>query len=263
MATNYLARWETAKTKFTNATGVKKPKPKGFFNSFFNHTGLTTALKEMDAIGAQLEAGATKPEEMPKVLAKADDKVSKLTKAINDYLKILENNAKTEEADNNEKTELYRQLKVLSAELKAINASATQLVESTKITQQKDLSVKDKAGQMIKTSLASACANAVLAIKKVQATPTAAMFNECFTTSDPPGRKVQVQLVAARNQIKAGKMHELDVDPGFIADKFTPWQGQNSPNNTLPSTAPQQDVIKRLEDFKGLLKLAAHYSQQL
>ncbi len=59
---------------------------------------------------------------MPKVLSKADEKFTKLGKAITSYLQILEKDAKMEQADNNAKTDLYRNLKVLSAELKAINA---------------------------------------------------------------------------------------------------------------------------------------------
>jgi len=244
MAT-YLGRWETAKTKFTSATGEKKPKPKGFFNSFFNHTGLTTALKEADAVAALLEPGATKEADAPKAIAKAEEKFGKLSKAIASYLQILQKDAKMEQADSNAKTDLYRNLKVLSAELKAIDASAVQLLDSKKITMQKDLSVKEKAGKMIKTA------------------PTPATFNELFAISDSPGRKIQVQLVSARNQLAAGKMNQLDVDPGYVAEKFTPWQGANSPNNNLPQDADKAAVIKRLEDFKNLLKLALHYSQQL
>jgi hypothetical protein len=116
---------------------------------------------------------------------------------------------------------------------------------------------------MMKTSLASACANAVLAVKKVQANPTPATFNELFSVHDTPGRKVQVQLVSARNQLAAGKLKSLDVDPGYIAEKFNPWQGQTTPMSTLPDTAPAQAVVARIEQFKNLLKLANHYSQQL
>ena len=260
---SYLSRWETAKTKFENATGEKKPKPKGFFNSFFNHTGLTGALKDMDAIVPLLQPGAIKEAEGPKVLAKAEEKSAKLTKSINEYLKILERDAKMEKADNNAKTDLYRNLKVLTAELKAIDASAIQVVDAKKINMRTDISVKEKAGKMMKTALASACANAVLAVKKVQATPTAATFNDLFCTSDTPARKVQVQLIAARNQLAAGKLKQLDVDPGYIAEKFNPWQGQGTPMSSVPDTAQKQVVIARIEQFKSLLKLAHHYSEQL
>jgi hypothetical protein len=262
MAT-YLQRWETAKTKFTNATGEKKPKPTGFFNSFFNHTGLTSALKDADAVAAQLSAGATKPEDMPKVLAKGDDKFAKLSREITEYLKILDKDAKMEKADNNAKTDLYRNLKVLSAELKAIDAAAGQLLEGTKIARERNLSSQEKAGKMIKTALKSACANAVLAVKKVQAAPTYDTFTELFATHDTPGRKIQVQLVAARNQNAAGKLKTLTVDPGTLADRFNPWQGQTTPKNVLPADATKQDVIARLEEFKGLLKLAVKYSEEL
>jgi hypothetical protein len=257
----YLDRWEAAKTKFENATGVKKPKPKGFFNSFFNHTGLTTALKETDAVLDELPR--TKPEDVPKLLKKGDEKIPKLTKAINDYVKVLEKDAKDEMADNNGKTDLYKHLKVLSTELKAINAHAINTLESTKITQQTNLSAKEQAAKMMKTGLASACAYAVAAVKKVQAEPTPDTFNKLFKTNDSPGRKVQVQLVNARNQLKEGKLKSLDIDPGFLAEKLTPWQSESSPNNVLPNTATKQDVLNRLEEFKGLLKLALHYSEQL
>jgi hypothetical protein len=257
----YLDRWEAAKTKFENATGVKKPKPKGFFNSFFNHTGLTTALKDTDAVLDELPRA--KQEDIPKLLKKGDEKVPKLTKAVNDYLKVLEKDAKDEKSDNNEKTDLYKNLKVLSAELKAINAHAINALESAKIVQDKGLSARDQASKMMKTSLASACAVAVAAVKKVQAEPTAETFNKLFKTNDPPGRKIQVQLVSARNQVKEGKLKSLDVDPGFLADKLTPWQGESSPNNILQNTATKQDVLNRLEEFKTLLKLALHYSEQL
>ena len=169
-----------------------------------------------------------------------------------------------EKADNNAKTDLYRNLKVLSAELKAIDASAWQLLEGTKIARQQDLSTMDKAGKMVKSALNSAVANAVLAVKKVQAAPTPATFNELFAISDPPGRKLQVQLLAAKNQIAAGKLKSAEkVDPGFIADKLAPWQSQNAANNNLPSTATKQEVTARLEQFKSLLKYTVEYSQQL
>jgi len=257
----YLDRWETAKTKFTNETGVKKPKPKGFFKSFFNHTGLTSALKDADAAVENYDK--TKPADQPKLVGKLEEKVAKLTRAINSYLDVLESSAKDEEADNNAKTELYRNLKVLSAELKAINTHALHAVQSRKIMLEKGLGSKEQAAKMMKTALAAACASAVAAVKKVQATPTPAAFNELFKVSDPPGRKIQVQLISAGNQVKEGKLTELDVDPAFIASKLTPWQGNGSPNNVLPPDATKDQVLKRLEEFKTLLKLALHYSQQL
>jgi hypothetical protein len=58
-------------------------------------------------------------------------------------------------------------------------------------------------------------------------------------------------------------MKQLDVDPGYIAEKFNPWQGQNTPMSSVPDDATKQVVIARIEQFKGLLKLAAHYSEQL
>ncbi|MEO6710289.1 MAG: hypothetical protein ABIP42_11980, partial [Planctomycetota bacterium] len=121
---SYLQRWEAAKTAFTNATGVKKPAPSGAFKAFFNYTSLTGALKDADKALADMEAGKTA--DLPKLIAAAEKKVPVLAASINSYLKVLEDSAKLEKADSNAKTDLYRHLKVLSAELKAIHAHAVQ-----------------------------------------------------------------------------------------------------------------------------------------
>ena len=260
MAT-YIQRWEAAKTKFTAVTGVKKPSPKGVFNSFFNYTSLTGALKDADAAVAGLETG--KPATMPSLIAAAEKKIPALSASINNYLKILDESAKLEQADNNAKTALYRNLKVLSAELKAIDLHAIQALDAKKITLNATLGAKEQAARMMKTSLASACANANLAVKSVQADPTAATFNKFFKKSDSPGRKIQVQLVSARNQLAEGKLPSKNVDPGFIAEKLTAWQSESSPNNSLALTATAEQVKARLVLFKEVLKLAQYYSDTL
>ncbi|HTF90300.1 MAG TPA: hypothetical protein VK843_17930 [Planctomycetota bacterium] len=259
--TNYLPRWEAAKTAFTNATGVKKPAPAGAFKAFFNYTSLTGALKDADKALTDMERGKTA--EMPKLIAAAEKSAATLAKSITTYIKVLEDSAKDEKAENNAKTGLYRHLKVLTAELKAIIAHAVQKVDATRISLNAETGAKEKAAKMMKTSLASCCANANLAIKTVQATPTPETFKKFFTVSDPPGRKIQVQLVAARNQLAEGKLPNKNVDPGHVADKFTPWQASGSANNNMVATATPAQVKTRIDQFKEVCKLAQMYSDSL
>lgn len=259
---NYSERWEAAKTKFESSTGVKKPKPTGVFKEFFNYTSLSGSMKAADTVIAKYDK--SKPDDKPKQIPDVAKKVQAMGVAIDSYLKVLEASAKDEKSENaGAKTALYANIKVLSAELKAIKLHGQQKVDQEKVAQNTKLSVSQKSGAMLKASLASACANANLAVKKVQADPTPATFNALFKKSDSPGRKVQVQLVTAGKQVALGALATRDTDPEFIATKFTPWQADSSANNSLPLTATKEQVLKRIEDFKVILKLAQHYSDTL
>lgn len=260
--TTYNQQWETAKAKFASATGVKKPKPDGFFKAFFNHTGLTSALEDTDAIMAKIESA--KPDDRAKLVGTAEGRVPKLGGAIADYLKILDKHAKDEKSDANEKTQLYRHLKILSGELKLIDAKAVQMLDQHRTQLIKGIDAKERAGKVMKTSLASAIAAAALAVKKVQTDPKLATFDEFFNkVSDTPGRKIQVQLLAAAKLLKLGQLPSLREDPEYVASMFNPWQGQNSPKSVLPPNATPDQVKARLDEFKKLLKLCADYSAQL
>ncbi len=260
MAT-YSERWEAAKDKFETATGVKKPKPTGVFKEFFNYTSLSRSMSDVDKLIMTYDS--SKPDAKAKQIPGIEKKVTAMSTGIDTYLKVLEASAKDEKADQNAKTAIYRELKVLSAELKAIKLHAKQKVDGEKVSQNTALSGVQKAGAMMKASLASACANANLALKSAQADPTPATFNKFFKKSDSPGRKVQVQLVTAANQLAKGALPAKDTDPRHIADMYTAWQSESSPNNSFALTATRQQVLARIEDFKKILKLAQHYSDSL
>ncbi len=260
MAT-YSQRWTTAKTKFEDSTGVKKPKPTGVFNKFFNHTSLTAALAECDGnVGIMATAA---PKDKPKLLVAAEKSVPKMSTAISTYVKVLEDSANDEKSDAKAKTELYRHLKLLIAELKAIDAHAHTTLSSVKIAMDTTLNAQQIGAKNMQNMLKAALANANLAVKAVQADPTPTTFNKYFDTNDTPGRKVQVQLVAAADQQDTGKIPAVIVDPRNVAEMFTPWQAQLKPKTKLLLTATKEQVTARINEFKEVLKFAQRYSDAL
>jgi hypothetical protein len=262
---SYSERWSKAKQHFEEKTGKKKPEPKGVFNAYFNHTGLTTALKDAD--NALEGCGKAKEADRPKLIKGVEDKVGTLGSAVDRYVETLVKEANAQKFDNQgQKDVVYRELKVLSAELKDIKAKAQHAVNNYKVALQGG-GAHEQTRKQMKTMLEAALTHAKLAIKKVMADPTYKTFHECFASgADTPGRKVQLQLNLAAKMVQEQKLPSLGAgqpEPGDIGKDFTPWQGQNSAMSVLADTATKEQVIARVTEFRKLLKRAEDYYEKL
>jgi methionine synthase II (cobalamin-independent) len=256
----FAERWEAAKNAFETKTGVKKPKPSGFFKNYFNHTNLSKSIVAMDV--ALQKAEVAKEKDKAGLVEKAKAPVKAVASAVTSYVRTLDDAVDAEYSDKNQKTVLYRELKILKAELKTIAAQGAQKIDGWEVAAG-DGTPMEKAGKMANKGLASCCANGVLAVKKVKADPTAATYNALFNLSDSPARKIRAQFVAIAAMKDKGELPNFRQTPKSLLDGLLPWNHVGMHKAVLPDDATQQDVVGRIDEFVVQLKSATDYSAQL
>lgn len=264
MPSDYHARWVKAKRDFEAITGKKKPDPKGKFAKMFNHTGLTGDLKKCDKLIDAIDAEVRDPNKRMKLIQVAKKHIPTISKSAKSYMKQLDDSAKDEIADKNDKTVYAKGLKFLRDRLDSLESGFEAKVAANEIALDKSLGGAAKAAKMVNTALKTCVAHASAGIKKVKSDPTPARFNEIFNASDNPMRKIQVQLIAAANGQKKGILPgDLIVDPRFVADKFTPWQAENRPMTKAEDDVETREILERLKEASGLVKLAGRFMVDL
>lgn len=252
-----LDRWKKSKNDFTRITGEKKPKPKGFVDKAFNHTGLTGALKSGDQAIVLMKSASSSGKKVPQAIKIGKKASAHLDKSVAAYLKILEKAAVAEKSA--QKTVYYKGLKFLKAELKAIDAIMDQQVDQLEVATAGGSGL-DQAFKLVYKGLVASCGDAVAAIKKVKADPTPDTYNSVFRVSNTPGRKIIVQLVAAAKANKLGRLPDVAPDPAVVAKQLAPWNANNSKMSAADPNWTKQDVLKAAEEFNKWVKFAVHYS---
>jgi hypothetical protein len=256
----FAERWEAAKNAFETKTGQKKPKPSGFFKNYFNHTNLTKSIEAMDA--ALQKADTAKLKDKPGLVEKCKAPVKAVASAVTSYVRTLDDAVEAEYSDKNQKTVLYRELKILKAELKTIAAQGAQRLDGMLVVAEGGTAM-EQAGKMANKGLAACCANGVLAVKKVKADPTPATYNALFNLSDSPARKIRVQFVALQKLRDDETIPAFRQSPKSLLDGLAPWNQVGMLKAVLPDDATQQDVLARIDEFVVQLKSATDYSAQL
>jgi hypothetical protein len=179
----YAEDWQTAKEKFENDTGLKKPAAKGkfLFVSWRKPSGIEDALKDIDKVAV------TKKEDLDeKVFKKWEDLIATLTKKQTAYLKTLDDSIKNEK-DESGKSDLYRHMKILKASLDAIVARAGQGYKDKLTYRELEKAKGDKALEsvdirlqqlkMLGTNLKSGIAVSTKFCQEVLGNPTPANWN--------------------------------------------------------------------------------------
>lgn len=187
---NYLSTWKAAKQKFENATGLKKPTEtmKVFSVEVRKSAGVESALKAVDKAVPDnlLEPLSTKAiKAIAKAVAEADAAGTK-------YLKVLETHIEKEKKGpgGKEASAIYRDLKILRAELEAIIAGAKSDVakayasreslekEVSKMYRNTFITIKTLAEGIERTSK-----EALVYAQAILKNPTPQQFNSSFDTA--------------------------------------------------------------------------------
>lgn len=258
-------RWQDTKSKFQQLTGEKKPKPKGFVAQAFGHTGLTKALHGADESIESLEEAQFMPsgEKRDKALAEAiaqGDKILKtMEKECGGYAAFLKKEADDDKADEGQKSQRYRAIKMMKAELDQLVANYDQRLSSIKVFNDNALSKQQQLTKNVKKSMIAACKTAALAIKKVKADPTSGTYNDLFYTSDGPGRQINVQLAQAiKFELPVGT-----VDPEVAKGKLADWNAQGSAKSQISESATEEQVLALIKEFAAAVKFAIRYCDEL
>ena len=250
--------WQDSKAEFLRLTGEKKPKPKGFIDRTFNHTNLKTTLKQVDkAMEALDEATRGEALGMPDAIKKARSAAKPLKSAVASYLKVVEADAQTEIADHQgDKTQLYRGLKYLSAELQALVAKVEQNINQFQQSYDKQLNAMEKLAAQAGANLKKAIADAHVATKNIKADPTPAMYNSYFRNSNSPGRAVGASLRGIAKSMERGLLPAGRVDPMAVDELCAPYGTEHSERSTAHDDFTAQQVLAWVKEFEHVVKLA-------
>lgn len=264
MAADYLTRWNEAKAEFERITGVKKASKSSLAGGLFGK-GLTPTLKTMDKSMTALDKAVSKGEAkaIASAIKQAEKDLKTLQKVAKQYMSSLEKMVKDEVANHDgEKSTLSKGLKSLKAEVDKIAAVVEQKIDGFKITQGDD-STEVKVGKMLFKALKSATKVAIAAIKKIKSDPSVETWRALMNASDPPGRKMHVQIQTAVRELQAGRLPALKIDPSVLRDRLEIYKTPTSEGNNVPDDATPAVVLRKLEDFRAATKLVVAYCDEL
>ena len=263
----FSSEWDAAKKEFETITGKSKPKPNGVFAKAFNKTDVSKGLKACDTHLDDIAKETKDLKKKAKLIAAGKKYITSIKSDVNTYMKVLEEATKDEVADNaGDKTLYAKALKALRTKLDALEKSYEAKINAYEIAIDTTTSVTEKASAMVSKSLISTIAIAAAAASRIKASPTSAMFDEVFKTSDNVARKVQVQLVQAAAAEKKGLIPSSAsrrVDPRYVADLLTPWQAGGKGEAVADPNWTGAQVLAKLGEFTKLLKLARAYCDDL
>jgi hypothetical protein len=261
---NAYDSWQDTKDEFQKLTGQNTPKPKSFLPRAFNHTGMTSALKAVDkAVDDIDDKKKQKLATYPDFLKKADAAAKTLHTTVASYLKLVEKEALDEVGDDGEKSQLYRGLKYLKAQVNAIVARTDNSINACRVANDKQLSQTQRFAALLRTALKSACAAGTAATKRIKAEPTAEVYNSYFKVNDSPGRKLGASLKNAIKQTKDGNVPALRIDPADIEKHCADYGTENSKRGQIDDNATPQQVLAWTKDFEQIVKAAVAYADEL
>lgn len=267
-AKTLVDQWEDAKSEFERITGEKKKSKSKLAGSVFSK-GLTPSLKSLEKKLDALQVANDQPTKDAKSIAKAVAAARKEQEAAEKtgekYKASLKSDADDDIADNRgQKTELSKGLKYLVAEIDRLLAVARQKIDTLEIANS-GLAGKEQYYKMVVPSLVSATKVSIAAIKKVKADPTPATWKSLFYVTDPPGRKMHVQLQAAVRANQEGAFPNLSVDPAVLVERLDDWRG-SPPTYTGPQIhddAPPEEILDRLEVIRSTTQAVVRYLEEL
>jgi len=184
---NFQQQWETAKKKFENTTGVKKPAPtkKNLFGKAVRQkVGIGEAFGKVDKLMPE-DDGSTMSQ---KDLDKLGPLVSAASQEVRDYLKLLTQAIDGEKNEHGKGAEaIYRDLKILKAELEAMTADMKAMLDKIyAVRRANSEGLGRKASSYItqfrtmKTSIERNGTKALVAVQDILKDPTPATFNSAF-----------------------------------------------------------------------------------
>lgn len=184
---DYKAKWKSAKAKFEGSTGVKKPAPtkKNLFGKAVRQkVGIGETLGKFDKLmpaSHDTPLDAKTQEQLGRIASQVGEEVRS-------YLDLL-NDAINKEKDEHGKAagSIYRDLKILRAELEAIVADVRADIDKIYAFRQaagKDFDMAAKSHftifKTLKTSIDKNGKKALLAMQNILKDPTPATYNAAF-----------------------------------------------------------------------------------
>jgi hypothetical protein len=228
--------WSDLKKDFEKNTGKKKPSEKvGLF--FRKSTGIESALKDCDAYFKAF-GETTDSKKKLDAASKLRAALAKTKTATDAYLKTLSTTIKGEKDADSDYT---KGLQVLDAGIEALVSSIANQADKLDAVN-KSLSVKELMAATMRQSVDAAVKRAVLFAKKVQATPTPAVFNAGIKDA---ARDI-TQNLGNVNKLRSLGYDFPAGDPTNLFTVLTPWA--NNKRDQSPD-ADAKTVLRELGAF--------------
>lgn len=240
---DYQGEWEAAKEKFENTTGVKKPAPtkKNLFGKVVRQkVGIGEAFGAVDKLMPEDEGATMRQKDLDKLGAL----VSAAAQEVRDYLKLLTDAIDKEKEEHGKGADaIYRDLKILKAELEAITATMKGKLswiyaERQAISKGIEGGAKGyfKMFQTMKSNIEKNSKKALVVVQDLLKDPTPQKFNAAF----PKAARDLTQNI--------GQIHKFTVPEEFVNEDALKTKAMALENPQIVEAVI--DLNKRVEHFK-------------